>query len=339
MFFISGRTVIGIVDIAKQCNVTPSTVSRALNGKVGVSDSLRNKILTVSKELGYEPNNVARSLVTNDSKLIGLILPDITSPYYACIAKGVDSYLRAQGYGVMLCNSSRDKSVEKECLRLLQAQRISGLIIVSVTVDEDDLLNLSHQGIRVVAADIAIGPHFSSVVNDHYNGALTLFKHMIKCGCRKIGCILGSPSSSSTQERLRALRQVLEENDIDFDKNNVVYADATFENGYKKAKTLLQRDIDTIFAINDTVALGAMKYCQDHGIKIPQDIKIAGYDDLEVASMIAVPLTTVHQRKVLLGRKAAELLLHEIKTPSEPIKIVLSPSLMIRESCGESLLK
>ena len=109
-------------------------------------------------------------------------------------------------------------------------------------------------------------------------------------------------------------------------------------NGYKKAKQLISKNIDSLFAINDTVALGVIKYCQDHGINIPHDLKVAGYDDLEIGSMIDVPLTTVHQRKVLLGRKAAELLLQEIKSHSEPFKIVLAPKLTVRSSCGEKLL-
>ena len=187
-------------------------------------------------------------------------------------------------------------------------------------------------------ADVEIGPSFSSVVNDNYQGALMLFRHMIKCGSRNIGCILGEAQSQTTVDRLNALKRVLEENSITFNKDNVIYTDATFENGYKKAKQLISKKIDSLFAINDTVALGVIKYCQDHGINIPHDLKVAGYDDLEIGSMIDVPLTTVHQRKVLLGRKAAELLLQEIKSHSEPFKIVLAPKLTVRSSCGEKLL-
>ena len=127
----------------------------------------------------------------------------------------------------------------------------------------------------------------------------------------------------------------MEENAIEFNEHNIIYTDATFENGYKKTKGLLGKGIDSIFAINDSVALGAIKYCQDHGIKIPDDIKVAGYDDLEISSMISVPLTTVHQRKIFLGKKAAELLLQEIENAQDPIKIVLTPKLVVRASLGE----
>ena len=221
---------------------------------------------------------------------------------------------------------------------MLQRQRVDGVVVISVTAKEEDLFPLLNSGIKVVAADVEIGPAFSSVVNDNYQGALMLFRHMIKCGSRNIGCILGEAQSQTTVDRLNALKRVLEENSIEFNKDNVVYTDATFENGYKKAKMLISKKIDSLFAINDTVALGVIKYCQDHGINIPHDLKVAGYDDLEIGSMIEVPLTTVHQRKVLLGRKAAELLLQEIKSHSEPLKIVLAPKLTVRSSCGENFL-
>lgn len=327
--------MVSIVDIAKECGVTPSTVSRALNGKEGVSENLRDKIKAKSRELGYEYNETARSLATQESNQIGLILPDITSPYYSAIAKGVNEHLRANGYTLLLCNTARDRQVEKDYIRLLNRQRVDGVIIISVTAKEEDLLPLLNNDIKVVAADNELSTKISSVVNDDFDGAVTLFRHMISCGCKNIGCILGEQTSRTTQDRLRGLKQVLDENNIDFCKENVVYTDATFENGYKKTKQLLQKNIDSIFAINDTVALGVIKYCQDHDINIPNDIKVAGYDDIMVSEMIAVPLTTVHQRKVFLGRKASELLLQEIKNNSEPIKIVLSPKLVIRSSCGE----
>ena len=330
--------MVSIVDIAKECGVTPSTVSRALNGKDGVSEALRDKIIKTSVDLGYESNEKARWLATKESRQIGLILPDITSPYYAAIAKGVCDYLRPLGYSVLLCNSSRDRHEEKENIKMLQRQRVDGVVVISVTAKEEDLFSLLNSGIKVVAADVEIGPAFSSVVNDNYQGALMLFRHMIKCGSRNIGCILGEAQSQTTVDRLNALKRVLEENSIEFNKDNVVYTDATFENGYKKAKMLISKKIDSLFAINDIVALGVIKYCQDHGINIPHDLKVAGYDDLEIGSMIEVPLTTVHQRKVLLGRKAAELLLQKIKSHSEPLKIVLAPKLTVRSSCGENFL-
>ena len=326
--------MVSIVDVAKLCGVTPSSVSRALNDKAGVSESLREKIKQACLELNYAPNDVARSLITQESKLIGLIIPDLTSTYYASIAKGVNEYLRTQGYNVLLCDSNRNEEIEKDNIRFLKRQRVQGIIIVSVTATEDDIRNLLDSGIHVVAADVELSPCISSVINDNFLGATLLFRHMIDKGCRRIGLLLGARKSKTTVDRLRAFKQVMEENDIEYDENNIIYSDATFENGYKKTKIMLSRKVDSIFAINDGVALGVIKYCNDHNIKIPQDIKIAGYDDLEISSMISVPLTTVHQRKQFLGKKAAELILQEIKSDQEPIKIVLNPKLVQRASLG-----
>ncbi len=328
----------GLSEIAKHCGISLSTVSRALNGKEGVSDSLRAKIIAASYKLGYDHSDKIKSQQIQDKSQIGLILPDITSPFYAAIAKGVCDYLRPLGYVVILCNAARQRDEEALNIRMLETQQVAGVVVISVTAKEKDFLPLQQKGIRVVAADVELGPSFSSVVNDNYRGAVLLFEHMIEtCGCRKIGCILGEKSAQTTVDRLKALQEVLEKNKLPFDESKILYTQATFELGYKKTKQLLSKDIDAIFAINDMVALGVIKYCQDHQVKIPEDIKVAGYDDLEIGSMISVPLTTVHQRKVLLGRKAAELLLQEIKEHSDPIKIVLAPKLTIRSSCGEKL--
>lgn len=330
-----GHNMVSIVDVARHCGVTPSSVSRALNNKAGVSESLRQKIKQACIELNYAPNEVARTLITKESKLIGLIIPDLVSTYYASIAKGVNEYLRSQGYNVLLCDCNRDEHIEKDNIQFLKRQRVEGIIMVSVTASESDIKAIKDSGIQVVAADVELSESISSVINDNYTGALQLFRHMIHQGCKNIGLILGNKRSKTTIDRLRAFKQVMEENAIEFNEHNIIYTDATFENGYKKTKGLLGKGIDSIFAINDSVALGAIKYCQDHGIKIPDDIKVAGYDDLEISSMISVPLTTVHQRKIFLGKKAAELLLQEIENAQDPIKIVLTPRLVVRASLGE----
>ena len=172
---------IRITDIAKALKVNAATVSRALNGQQGVSEEKRSQIIAYSKKMGYSPNALARSLITKHSKLIGIILPDLNSPYYAGIASGAGDYAVKHGYNLILCNSARSRETEKQNLQILARHRVDGIIIVSLSAVCSDLQEMSNLGIRVVQADNIISPRFSSVTNNNYLGAYVLIEHMIKC--------------------------------------------------------------------------------------------------------------------------------------------------------------
>ena len=321
--------------------MNPATVSRALNGQQGVSEKKRHQIIAYSKKMGYRPNALARSLITKQSKLIGLILPDLNSPYYARIASGANDYAIKHGYNMILCNSARSRETERQNIEILEQQRVDGIIIVSLSAMSDELTELYDLGIKVVQADNIISPRFSSIINNNYAGAYGLFEHMIKCECSNIACILGNPNTHTTRERHRAFNDVMKKHGLSENKQQIVYADSTFESGYKLAASLLDKGADSIFCINDIVALGVLKYCQDNHISVPNDVKVAGYDDLEISGMINIPLTTVHQQKHYLGVVAAKQLIMELETEEKviPVKIELEPYLVARESCGEKLIK
>ena len=329
--------MISITDIAKKIGVNPSTVSRALNGKKGVSEKTRDKILKLCSESGYEPNDMARGLISGHSGLVGLIIPDMQSPYYAAIAKGVSDGLSKYGMSMLLCVSGRDVEKEKDCVSLLKRHQVEGIVLVSVTADEALCSSITDAGVKLFTADNVLGKDCTSVINDNYRGALELFRHMASQGCGRLGWIGGMSSAFTTRERMRALKEIASEGHLQFDERDVIYGASTAQCGYEHASELIKRGVDAIFGINDTVALGVMKYCFDNGIRVPHDLKIAGYDDLEVAGMLSVPLTTVHQYKIRLGLKAAELIVSAIRDPVVNIRAVLDPWLVKRESCGEKL--
>lgn len=330
--------MISIKDIAKELNVTPSTVSRALNGKKGVSKKMADAIRQKCLEMGYRKNAVAQSLITRRTNTIGVVIPDIASRYYSCVVKGVNAYLEEQGYSVMLCLANRSAQTEKNYLELLQSKRVDGILIITLTADPLYLESIAASGVPVVQIDNTATPNLSSVVNDNYRGAVMLFEHMVSLGCRKIACLMGRKNSQASIDRLRGFKDVMEKYGIPIDEEAIICIDSTAEEGYKQVPRLLERHPDSIFAINDMVAIGVLRYCMDHNIKIPDELRLAGYDDIDVASLIHVPLTTVHQLKVSLGRSAAKLLLQEIESPGEPHQIVtLVPHLEARVSCGENL--
>lgn len=329
--------MISIKDIARECNVSVSAVSRALNNSKGISRETREAILAVCDARGYRPNSAARSLILKKTHMIGLIIPDITNQYYAYISKGVTACLEKAGYGLVLCNSDRNKANEAMYCDFLAEKRVDGVILIPIRFAAADYGVFSRTRLPFVLIDNYVPDLDASfITNDNYTGARRIVQHLVARGYRRIGVILGDPHSSASNDRLRGYRDVLRENGIAADGSLQIHSRATFEDGQKYAGDLIARNVDAIFAINDTVAMGILKYCYENGINIPRDLALAGYDDIEQAGMLPVPLTTVHQRKFVVGEKAAEVLLDEIRSPGRPKqKIILQPELIIRKSCGE----
>ena len=329
--------MITIKDIAKACCVNPSTVSRALNNQKGVSEDLKEKILNTAKELSYLKIS-DRNQVSEEQNMIGLILPDITNPYFAFIANGVSLFFEEKNYSIILCNTGRNKQTEKRFIEMLCASKVKGVIILSVTATEEDLKPFFDLGIKVVCLDNPISKKISCVTNDNYSGVCDLINHIIspEVNAKRLALLMGPPNVFTNKERLRACIDTLEaagKSDILLETK---YIKPTYEEAYKVAPELLEKKPDTIFAINDTVALGVIRYCHDHNIRVPQDLKIAGYDDIPAGATMWPPLTTVHQRKTTLGIHAASLLLQHINDPSMSTKkIELFPKLIKRESLGE----
>ncbi|WP_432422625.1 LacI family DNA-binding transcriptional regulator [Thermoanaerobacterium thermosaccharolyticum] len=330
--------LVNIRDVARYCGVSAMTVSRALNNSNQISQATKEKILKACEELGYRPNFAARSLVTKKTNMVGLIIPDITNQYYSHVSKGVSSYLSLQGYGLLLCNSDRRKDDEIRYLNFLAEGRVDGIIILPVQPRKEDYEGIAKEIPLVMADNYAEGLDVSFVGNDNYHGASEIISHMIKQGFKRIGVILGHSSSSASNERFKAYKDVLKKNNIELDNEIVLNSNATFEDGFNLTKVLIEKGVDSIFAINDTVALGVVKYCYLNNIMIPEDIGVAGYDNIEQSSMLPVPLTTVDQNGNQLGKVAAETLLNLLADESTvPKKIILKPKLVIRKSLGENI--
>lgn len=328
--------MVSIKDIAEVCNVSPMTVSRALNNSKEISSKTREKILKVCDEMGYRPNSAARSLILNKTNMIGLLIPDITNQYYSYVSKGVSSYLEKQGYGLILCNSDRSILNEDMYLDFLTQKRVDGVILIPLRDKVMDYKVLIDRVPFVLVDNYVNNLEASFIGNDNYIGGRLIVSHMIKQGYKRIGVILSHKYSTASNERYKGYLSALKENNIDVDESIIINSNATFDDGFNLARTLVEKKVDSIFAINDTLAMGVVKYCYTSGIKIPQDIGIAGYDDIEQTAMLPVPLTTVHQKKFLLGNTAAEVLIDEINKKTEPgQKIILKPELVIRKSLGE----
>ncbi len=265
---------------------------------------------------------------------IGLLIPNISSPYYASIVDTVSAYLKDLGHDLLLFSAFSNLQKEKECFDFFKDNQCDGVIVIAITLESNVLYALKKANIRVVLADNRVDAHFPAVVNDNYGGASLLFEHMIKKGCRRIGWIGGHNNTFVVKERLRAFFDVMDKHNLEVYPEDIIFGNSDFEFGYESAKELLSANkVDSIFGINDLVSLGIFKYCEEHNINIPKNLKVAGFDDIEMSSMVKVPLTTVYQNKKFLAKKACELLISEIKDPSVPMAIVLDTELIVRKSC------
>jgi LacI family transcriptional regulator len=264
------------------------------------------------------------------------LIPDITNQYYSYVSKGVSSYLEKLGYGLILCNSDRNKENEMRYLDFLSQRRVDGIILIPIKPKASDYVKIASNLPLVLADNYVNDLDVSYVGNDNYSGARKIVSHMLKQGYKKIGFILGDESSSASNERLQGYKDVLIENNVEMNQEILIHSNATFEAGFELAEKLINKKVDAIFAINDSVAMGIMKYCHINKISIPEHIGIAGYDDIEQASMLPIPLTTVHQKQIELGQTVAKILIEEINhKESTKQKIILQPELIIRKSCNE----
>jgi LacI family transcriptional regulator len=328
--------MVRIKDIAEICKVSPMTVSRALNDSSEISQNTKERILKVCEEMGYRPNAAARTLIRNKTNMIGLIIPDITNQYYSYLSKGVSSYLENLGYGLILCNSDRNIVNEKMYLDFLTQKRVDGVILIPLSTKAEDYSILVNSVPFVLIDNKIEGVNASFIGNDNFKGAKEVVTHMLAKGYKRIGAILSYGMSVAKKERLRGYMEALKQCGMEIDENIIIHSSANFEAGYNIAGQLIDRNVDGIFAISDTVAMGVIKYCYTHSIRIPQDLGLAGYDDIEQAAMLPVPLTTVNQNKFQVGNTAAKVLIDEIEGHvTEKQNIIFQPEIVIRKSCGE----
>lgn len=335
-----------IYDIARKVKTSTATVSRVLSHSgYPVSIELKNKILLASKELNYIPNIVGRMLKKSDSKDIGVIVPTILNPYYTQLVLGIEQEARNKGYNIFLCNSLRDPITEEKYIDSLFQKQVSGIIISSVTENHEYLKKRIKQGLNVVVFDQDIVEIKGSKVGfDYIKGGLIAVEYLIKMGHKNIAFLTTPLNKQSRRETLEGYRLALLKNNIDFIKENIIESESEiesadrsyeFENGKYLAKKFLslKERPTAIFAINDMTAFGIIQEFLEKGIKVPEDISIIGFDNIEFSTMITPPLTTVNQPSYETGKHACKLLLEKMEDEKfKDISITLQPSLIIRKS-------
>ncbi len=326
-------------DVAREAGVSINTVSRALNGKPDVNEDTKKRILEIADRLNYVPNFLAKGLVTKKTKTIGVIVSDNANPFFARIIKGIEDYARSRGYSIILCNTDERYEREEEVVRLFREKRVDGLLITPIPSPKKrtDILELKELGVPFVLLNRHIEQTMTDyVINDNVYGAYLAVSHLVKLGHKRIGHISGPSQISSVRGRLEGYKKALFKNNIEFDNSLVKESNLKMEDGYRLMKEFLELENrpTAVFAYSDLLAIGVLKALKEAKLKVPKDIALVGYDDIEFSSLLEIPLTTVHQPRYRIGEEGAKILINRIeKKDSEGFQqIVLKPELVIRES-------
>jgi DNA-binding LacI/PurR family transcriptional regulator len=327
-----------IKHIAKEAKVSHTTVSRVFHEDPRISEPTKKRVMQIAKQLNYRPNIMARGLVNQQTYLIGLIVPDIMSSFFPEIIQGIEEIAAKEGYSIILCTSENDADREIKYTDQLLSKGVDGLIICPVfgsdVIDLDEIISRDKKPVIYIGSPVSgANGHFVSVQEEKIGYIAT--KHLLQLGHRNIVHLAGNPHVMLSRQRLTGFQKALKEFGLAADGNKIVQSGFTINAGMEAMARVLKRTPrpTAVYAVCDTAAIGAMRVIRKANLLIPQDIAIVGTDDLNLAELMEVPLTTVSQPKYQMGAIAAEKLLQNIA--GKPIKnTILETKLIIRDSCG-----
>lgn len=332
-------------DVARLAGVSRATVSYIVNGltesgKLSISEETRQRVYEAIDELGYEPNAVARSLGTGLSHTIGLLIPDMHNPHFWDIAQGVQEIVYEREYTLLLNSTDLDPDREQFSLKMLSQQRVDGLILITTFFDQtsEQVKRLIARKSPLVLADSTVRD-VDVVMTSFYEGALKLMQYLLDLGHRRIALIYGVATQGAGRNRLDAYRESLKKADLPVQKDYIANCAPDLAGGYNAMQRLLDlpERPTAVVVINDLLAIGAMRALSERGLRVPDDISIAGFDDIPIASYLAPALTTVSIQSKEVGRIAANLIFSRLKNPKlAPQRVRIKNELLIRESTGRA---
>ncbi len=335
--------VVTLKDIATKLSVSEATVSRALNDRPDVSQEMKQKVVQLAEELNYTPHELARSFRLKRTKLLGLIIRDITNPFFSHLTRSIERIASRKGYNVILCDTGQDFSKEESYIRVLVGRKVDGLILAPFErgVQFDHIIALQREQISFVLIGRILSVETDFVVTDDVTAACEATVHLIRLGHRKIAHFTGPDHELAAERRKQGYRKALLEHGISFDENFVIPGGTALKDGSQAAEQLLalEEKPTAIFAFNDLLALGAMRIIREAGLRIPEDMAIVGFDNIEPAAYANPSLTTIAQPIHQLGEEAVKILIqrieHRQENSQERLKQVILPcKLTVRESCG-----
>ncbi|MER2598691.1 MAG: LacI family DNA-binding transcriptional regulator [Caldilineales bacterium] len=342
-------------DVALHAGVSIATVSHVINGTRFVSDETRDKVLAAIESLNYRPNAIARGLATNSTHKIGLIISDITNPFFTAIARGVEDVISSYQYNTIFCNTDEDPQRETNYLNLLAAQHVDGIIISPTGVHCDTLLALANSGVPIVQLDRR-SPNITAplVAVDNEAGSYQAIRYLLELGHRRIAYVMGIDTVSTQTERLNGWQRALTEAGVAVDEGLIVRADPRFYGMQSGSGAATRRDSHhglpavhqairmilqtpqrptAIFVANNQLTLGTLYALKEYGLRCPEDISLISFDDHDWAPLFNPPLSVVRQPTHKIGLAAAELVMKMVKQQPVDTPPLLPVELVIRASC------
>jgi LacI family transcriptional regulator len=321
--------------VAALAGISYTTVSHVVNNTRPVSQEVRLKVEAAIKSLDYVPSAVARSLKAKTTATIGLLVPNSLNPYFAELARGIEDYCERNGYCVILCNSDDNPEKQRSYLRVLLEKRIDGLIVASAGGDSGLAQGLAGVKTPMVIVDRGLDGVDADLVRiDHEYGAYLATRHLLELGHRDIATIGGPASTSVAQMRLAGYCRALKEAGIEVRPERMLESDFTSTGGYSAAAILLEGNPPSaIFAGNDMIGIGVLRAAAERNVRVPSELSVIGFDDIQMSRYVYPALTTVGQSILQLGEMAAEVLLRRIATPNLGTdQRIVTPSIVLRES-------
>lgn len=328
-----------IHDVAKLAGVSIATVSRVINSPDNVRAVTREKVLVAMSKCNYKYNALARGFVTKRSNTIGLIIPNINNPVFADSTLGVQEYADRKNLKVILGNSNYKYAQEENLVNVLREGQVDGLIITTTNIKGELLKTLVDDKFPFVLlfSTVKSGP-FSAVGVDNYRGGYLATEHLVSLEHKRIGMVAGSFSMTDRSfHRWHGYKRCLRDHNIAYDKKLVIQTDYSLSGGCESIKQILdqQSPPTAVFCSNDYIALGAIKGAREAGLILPEELSIVGFDDMQTASYMIPPLTTIRQPAYDMGKRAAELLVQLIEKKSKPVQDMMTTTLIVRESTNK----
>ncbi|MCC6356962.1 MAG: LacI family DNA-binding transcriptional regulator [Verrucomicrobiae bacterium] len=327
--------------IAEQLHVSETTVSRILSGQAAryrISKKTEHAVSQLARAHNFVPNPLARGLRLKKTLSVGLVIPDISNPFFAGIAREVALGARKRGYSVILCDSQDDTGLEAQSIALLRSRRVDGIVLCPVGLASDHLREFTENGLPIVLVDRCFSDLPLPYVGvDNLTGAKDATRHLIENGHRHISCLQGLRGTSPNESRLRGYIEALAEHHLPLDRSLIVGGDSYGEaSGYIETKFLLQarKDVTALLAFGNLIALGALRALAEEKLRIPEDISIISFDNQPYLAHLAAPMTTVDQPYAEMGQLAVTLLFDQVQPPGRALKggALLPTNFIIRRS-------
>lgn len=326
-----------IKDVAKEAGVSIATVSRVLNDVDVVNEETKKKVQEAIKKLGYRPNIVARSLKTQKSRTIGIIIPDISNQFYPEIVRGAEDVANIYDYNIILCNTDLDPEKEKEYLRVLKEKMVDGAIYMSNSLEPETIELVKSLELPIVLVETTDKNNtFPSVTIDNEEAAFEGTEYLIKKGNKRIAYIgIHEDAVHAAAYRFSGYKQALSKNNIALNENILYFAGLKAADGYDAINEILKKEkIDAVFCASDELAMGAINALREKGVNVPEEVDVIGFDDIYSASIFYPKLTTVAQPMYDMGSVGMRMLIKfidKIELPQE--KFVLPHQIVERDSC------